>query len=92
MKNIRVLAKPAFSNKLLNPYNWLLYTNLEKQGVRVAEYCKVHLAREKWDIIHVHWPNNVMSYGNWWWAFYKTVYLLLSLTFAKLRGSKVRGE
>ncbi len=30
---MRVLASPALINRWLNPYNWLLNTHLEREGV-----------------------------------------------------------
>ena len=88
-ENFRVLAIPAFSNRHGNPYNWLLYTNLNKLGVKIADYSKYQLFSQKWDIIHLHWPNNVMSPPRFSRACHKALNLSLILTVAKIKGARV---
>ncbi len=88
-ESISVLAKPAFSNRTGNPYNWLLYTNLEKLGVKVVDYSKYRLLNQKWDIMHVHWPVNVVRVPQWRRASYKTLNLSIALTLARTKGAKI---
>jgi beta-1,4-mannosyltransferase len=54
---MRVTALPAFSSKDLNPYNWLLYTNVQAAGQRVVEFSWRHVVKlQVPDVFHVHWP------------------------------------
>ncbi len=53
---INVLGYPAFGNREVNPYNWLLYTHLAALGVTIDEYSPTRLLLNKYDIWHLHWP------------------------------------
>lgn len=86
---MRVLGRPAFSGRIGNPYNWLLNTNLEKLGVKVADYSKYKLLNKRWDILHFHWPENIMLTPLWRRAFFKVLNILIVLTFAKMTGTKI---
>lgn len=67
MKKFGILAWPAFSNKGDNPYNYFLYSNIEKNGTPVYEFqfdIKNILQSgfsKKYKILHFHWPNVVIS-------------------------------
>lgn len=60
---VRVIATPAFSNRALNPYNYLLYRSVEQLG---------HVVRDgfwiwtDWraDIWHIHWPEGSLCNSN----------------------------
>lgn len=51
-----MLAWYAFNNRASNPYNWLLYSNLEKAGVTVEEFSPWKVLAKRYDILHLHWP------------------------------------
>ncbi len=69
MTPMRVLAWPAFRNRKDNPYNFLLYSHLQKLGVTVLDLGDVvRSPRQMWrvfwqgvDILHIHWPEYALS-------------------------------
>ena len=69
MTPMRVLAWPAFRNRKDNPYNFLLYSHLQKLGVTVLDLGDVvrspqQMWRVFWqgvDILHIHWPEYALS-------------------------------
>jgi len=58
---MRVLASPAFVNRWLNPYNWLLNSHLGEAGVLVQGAAPWRLLRGRADVWHVHWPDHVFN-------------------------------
>ena len=86
---MRVLASPAFKNRRTNPYNAALYTELEQGGTVVGEFTKQRLLRERWDIVHLHWPDGVLNSRHGLVAAARVAYLVAQLLFAKARGAKV---
>lgn len=58
---LRVLARPAFSNQLENPYNALIYGELPRLGVDVFEYSPLGGLFGRYDIVHVHWPESTFN-------------------------------
>jgi beta-1,4-mannosyltransferase len=58
---MRVLASPAFVNRWLNPYNWLLNAHLVRDGVRVQGATPWRILRGQGDVWHLHWPEH--SFG-----------------------------
>ena len=86
---MRVLASPAFKNRWTNPYNASLYTELEHGGTVVGEFTKQRLLRERWDIVHLHWPDGVLNSRHAPIAAARVAYLVAQLLFAKARGAKI---
>lgn len=84
---MRVLARPAFSNRGVNPYNARIYTGIEAHGVRVREYDWRGLLIGA-DVVHVHWPESSFNHG-WLGAKLTTEALLVGLGTARRRGAKV---
>ena len=58
---LRILGVPAFRNRLLNPYNVLLYRAVIRTGVVVDELTPQKLVGGRYDIVHVHWPEYLFS-------------------------------
>lgn len=58
---MRILASPAFVNRWLNPYNWLLHSHLGEAGVRVQGAAPWRILRGQADLWHVHWPDHVFN-------------------------------
>ncbi len=56
-----MLARPAFKNRRLNPYNAILYGGLTRLGVRVDEYTPLR-ALGRYDVFHVHWPESTFNH------------------------------
>jgi len=86
---MKILSAPAFSNKSANPYNWLLSTHLQEQGVEVFEYSHARLLRGGYDIVHYHWPDGYINHP----SFLKTVWrmgvLKIAVMLCMLRGAKI---
>ena len=52
-----VVAFPAFVDSTLNPYNSLLYAQIQAQGQRVHEFSWRRVVQLQLpDVLHVHWP------------------------------------
>jgi beta-1,4-mannosyltransferase len=61
-----VVAFPAFSDSRLNPYNSLLYAQIQAQGQRVQEFGWRRVVRlQLADILHVHWPERQVLAPGW---------------------------
>lgn len=66
---MRVLAWPAFRNRKDNPYNFLLYSHIQKLGVTVWDLGDVmrdsrwmwRIFRQGVDILHIHWPEYALG-------------------------------
>lgn len=58
---MRVIASPARINRWLNPYNWLLNTHLQREGVEVLGAAPWRVLRRQGDVWHVHWPDHVFN-------------------------------
>lgn len=86
---MRILASPAFSNEKVNPYNALLYRELQRMGVEVGEYSHSRLFDKPADLVHFHWPDGYINQK----ALAKTWLRILLLTAAvyllKFKGSKL---
>jgi beta-1,4-mannosyltransferase len=88
---VRVTALPAFSSKELNPYNWLLYTNVQAAGQRVAEFSWRHVVKlQVPDVFHVHWPEQYALTPGWQWRkCVDFVLFRLYLRLIRMGGGKV---
>lgn len=53
---LNVIAYPAFKNSKANPYNALLYREMQALGVNVYEYHAVPRLHRRMDVLHLHWP------------------------------------
>lgn len=59
---LRVLAWPAFENKTGNPYTGLLYEAMEDAGyATVDDVTVVRALAGRYDVWHVHWPDDFLS-------------------------------
>jgi len=87
---MRILALPAFKNRRENPYNAALYTALrELPGVRVAEFGNRRLFLERWDILHIHWPDAPLNRAGGCGAALYSLWLIVRMLWAKLLGAKI---
>ena len=86
---MRVLASPAFKNRRTNPYNAALYTELAQGGTVVGEWTKPRLLGERWDVVHLHWPDGVLNSRHAPTAAARAAYLVAQLLFAKARGARI---
>lgn len=86
---MRILAKPAFECRSNNPYNWLLYSNMQDLGVCVEESSALRLLWGNYAIWHLHWPESPLNKKNVGEAFVKMRLLLFQMDWARSRGTKV---
>ena len=89
--SLKVMAFPAFRNKLSNPYNHLLNSSIEQadQSIQISEFSFGAALTQKVDIIHVHWPEVYASSKYRLKAYTYTFMILFVLWAAKLKGSKI---
>ena len=86
---MRVVAWPAYTNKDVNPYNYLLYSGLVEFGVEVYELSKNMNCFLNYDIVHVHWPENLPNEDRWLISSSKISIFSSFLTIQKRRGAKI---
>jgi len=87
---MRILALPAFKNRRENPYNASLYEALDKlNGVKVAEFTNPRLFLQRWDILHIHWPDAPLHRPSAFGATVFTALLIARLVWAKLLGARI---
>ncbi|MBK8013810.1 MAG: glycosyltransferase family 4 protein [Deltaproteobacteria bacterium] len=84
---LRVVARPAFKNQAVNPYNARIYGGMDRYGIQVVEYGPAALLARP-DIVHVHWPESSFNHGLLG-ARLTTHALLLALKSARQRGAKI---
>ena len=87
---LRILAWPAFENKTGNPYTRLLYEAMEAETDAVVE--DVSLARALsggYDIWHVHWPDDFLSYRSPLQAWAYVLAELVLFAVARARGARL---
>lgn len=86
---VRVLAFPAYSNKKSNPYNYMLYNEIEKYGCKVGEFSFKQALLLKYDLIHIHWPEIYLNSNYRLKAFFGSIAFLFVLFIAKLARKKI---
>jgi beta-1,4-mannosyltransferase len=87
--SIKVLARPAFRGGEAKPYNLLLYSSLTKLGVQVREFRGYCVARERTDLLHIHWPESLIEAKNLVRAWLTAQEYRLSFRVARRRGIKI---
>jgi len=87
---MRILALPAFKNRQENPYNASLYSALQAlPGVTVAEFTNRRVLLERWEILHIHWPDAPLHRPTSCGAAFYTFLLVVRVLWAKLLGAKI---
>jgi glycosyltransferase involved in cell wall biosynthesis len=87
---MKILALPAFKNQRENPYNASLYTALQKlPGVKVAEFTNRRVLTQRWDILHIHWPDAPLHRPSAWRAALSSGLLIARVLWAKALGAKI---
>jgi glycosyltransferase involved in cell wall biosynthesis len=56
---------PARRNQAHNPFNRLLSDALETEGCRVTESTRLNRLTGRYDVVHIHWPQNA-TLGPFW--------------------------
>jgi beta-1,4-mannosyltransferase len=91
---MRILASPAFSNKKINPYNALLYSQIKAMTRAhtknsVHEYSHKKAIVEKFDITHFHWPDGYINQASMVKTLRRSLLLTFIVLLVKIKGSKV---
>ena len=85
---LRILARPKRGKR--NAVTEQLYSALESgAGVRVEEWTPGRMLRCSYDILHIHWPNNILTDRRWLRSAVKVLLLQLALGWVRLWGRKV---
>ncbi|MEM9691329.1 MAG: glycosyltransferase, partial [Myxococcota bacterium] len=89
-RRMRIVARPAFRNRWLNPYNARIYQGMTPHGVEVREFrgppSVLRLPRP--DILHIHWPESSFNHGLFS-GLATTEALLAAMRIHRARGGKV---
>lgn len=86
---MRIAAFPAFKSKQ-NPYQFLLYTAMQLMGkIEIEEFNWKNIIRNKYDIVHIHWPESNKLKKHFAIAFLYSVAFILLLKIAKARGAQL---
>lgn len=87
---LTVLAWPAFENKTGNPYTRLLYEAMEAEtDVEVEETTLRQALTGQYDVWHVHWPDDFLSYRSVAKAMVYVAVELILIFGARLRGASL---
>ena len=85
---LRILAKPKAGKR--NVFSNQLYCAIEKgRDVHVAEWTPVRMLLCSYDVLHLHWPENVLNERRWILAATKALMLQLALTWVRISGGKI---
>ncbi len=85
---MRVLAWPGLGYAQ-QPYITQLYTHLGRLGADVTGFTPFVTAKERFDVWHMHWPENRLIDPNPVWAAAQCARLLAEMQAARLRGTKI---
>lgn len=86
---MRVLAWPAFRRPPWVPYWRLLYRQVQRRGIEVADFSPPQAALRTWDIVHLHIVDGVWNDTRAWRAVAKAEAVLRLLDLARYRGARV---
>jgi glycosyltransferase involved in cell wall biosynthesis len=86
---IKVLASPAFYNKKSNPYNYLIYSEMDLKNIFIDEFSFKKCLKLDYDLIHIHWPEIYLNSHYLTKAFFNTFMMLLCIKWAKFKGKKL---
>lgn len=84
-----VMGWPAFRTRAGNPYNWLLYTAVERQGWRVEEFSPWRLLAGRPAVWHLHWPEKFLNRPRGWSALLRSAGVLLLVWLARRAGVRI---
>ena len=87
---LRVLGWPGFSSENGNPYTRLLYEAMEAEAnVEVDGFTMLEPFQRRYDVWHVHWPEDFLSYPSPLAAYFYITAELVLFAWARLRGTKL---
>jgi len=87
---LKVLGWPGFTSENGNPYTRLLYEAMEAGAdVEVDGFTMFEPFQRRYDVWHVHWPEDFLSYPSKVSAYTYVTAELLLFAWARLRGTKL---
>jgi glycosyltransferase involved in cell wall biosynthesis len=87
---LRVLGWPGFTSENGNPYTRLLYEAMEAEAnVEVDGFTMFEPLQRRYDVWHVHWPEDFLSYPSPVAAYFYITAELLLFAWARLCGTKL---
>lgn len=86
---MRIIARPAFANYATDPGNSALYAGIQRLDVTVIEGTSTAMLCGRADVLHIHWPDNVLRGKRWIPAAVRVVVLFVLLSLQRLRGTKI---
>ncbi len=95
MKPFGILGWPAYNNRKDNPYNFLVYKNIENWGYPIYDFtftlnnCIKWAFSGKFKIFHVHWPTYVISTSTYGSAFRHLLAFYFFVKIARLLNKKL---
>ncbi len=94
-KKYGILAWPAYTTKSSNPYNYLIYKNIEQNGHKIIDFdfniknvLKYAISND-FSIFHIHWPTNILTYSTYLQAKRRVFVFKCFLLLIKLLGKKI---
>src|SRR5690606_29927373 len=79
----------AFPKQNENAYLANFSNSLEARGALVDDFTFVRANRERYDIVHMHWPDTHLRTHSWWRAIGKHVRLGLTCALLRARGTRM---
>ena len=87
---LKVLGWPGFTSENGNPYTRLLYEGMEAEtNVEVDGFSMFEPLQRRYDVWHVHWPEDFLSYPSKVAAYFYVTAELLLFAWARLWGTKL---
>jgi beta-1,4-mannosyltransferase len=86
---LKILAWPAFRNKDSNPYNFLLYSAIQRQGHRIDEFSERNVFLRSYDVFHIHWLESITGRKNYFTAVVRLAVFAVMVAWVKLRGTSI---
>ncbi|WP_263785482.1 glycosyltransferase family 4 protein [Salinibacter grassmerensis] len=87
---LKVLGWPGFSSENGNPYTRLLYEAMEMKGnVEVDGFTMFEPFQRRYDVWHVHWPEDFLSYRSPVAAYFYVAAELFLFAWARLSGTRL---
>jgi len=83
---LRVLMFPKHSD---NPYLQTLSESLERRGARIDDFTYRRAIRERYDVLHIHWPDLHLQARSSWRALAKHARLALLLAVLRARKTHI---
>jgi beta-1,4-mannosyltransferase len=83
---LQILACPAFSTRYTNPYNCLLYSNMDAE---VCEYSPRLALTRNFDILNLHWPEQRLLKESPVKSLLSCLFLFLTIDLLRFRGCRV---